>query len=87
MLHVSWQAQCSKHFPGKAVPVSDHPLGKELSPYNQPEPPLLQFHAILSGSIIGHKNKEIKSMHIFKEASSGFMLVTTDAFSFHIQRS
>ena len=38
--------------------MPDHPLSKEPFPDIQPEPPLLQLHAIPLGSIIGHQ-KEI----------------------------
>lgn len=46
MLLEPWQVWCCDPFPGKPVPVTDHPLSEEPSPYVQSELPLAQLNAI-----------------------------------------
>ena len=46
-----WQTRCCGHCPGEPVPVLNHPLGEEPFPNIQPEPPLMQLHAVPLGPV------------------------------------
>lgn len=47
-------AWCSDHFPGKPIPMSNHPLKKNPFSNIQPKPSLTQLQAVSSSPVPGH---------------------------------
>jgi len=56
------------HFPGQPVPCP-WPSGEERLPNTQPDPPLMQLHAIPSGSIIGHWREYLQGFPVLEKLS------------------
>lgn len=57
-----WQTWCHDHFPGEAVPVTDHPLTEEPLPNVQPQVPLMQLHSV-SLHLVTVCQREMSSSH------------------------
>ena len=59
MLFELTQAWFHDHFPGDAVPVTDHTLSEEFFPNVQTELPMMQLNGISSCTVAGHQREEI----------------------------
>jgi len=56
-----WQAWSFDHLSRKPVPVFDHPLGKEMLPNVQSEPPLTQLLTIPMSPVAGYHRAELST--------------------------
>ena len=56
MLLEFWQLGAMITLPWAAFSMPNHPLSKEPFPNTQPDPPLMQLHAIPSGQFIQFSN-------------------------------
>ena len=67
-----YQAQCHDHFPREALPQPNHLLGEESFPNTQPDPPLLQLHAIRSGSVTGRQREDVRLLAEMLQIRTGY---------------